>query len=92
LPPTTRHASSALISCAEAGLVVRTTSKAIIHATIDAAPLTNKMLLVLLGLKERLFELTFNADEPFFRTSGTFSKIIRFCLKFACSFFGRAQL
>ena len=52
----------------------------------------NDNLLLLLVLKERLLELAFNADEPFFRTSGTFSKIIRLCLKFASSFFGCTQV
>jgi hypothetical protein len=42
-------------------------------------------LLVSLLLKESLLELTFNADEPFFGTSGTVPKVMRFGLKLACS-------
>jgi hypothetical protein len=75
LPLTKRRACSAFISCASAGHVARRTNEAIKRANIWARPALNaeraiKLLMSIL-LKKSLLELTFNADEPFFGTSGT---------------------
>jgi hypothetical protein len=55
-------------------------------------PFPYGMLLLFFVLKERLLELIFDADEPFFGASGAVTKIICLFLKCACSFFGCAQV
>jgi hypothetical protein len=57
-----------------------------------SVPFPHGVLLLFFILKERLLKLTFDADEPFFGTSGTAPKIICFFLECTCSFFGCAQL
>jgi hypothetical protein len=69
------------VTPATAGPVARRKNAAVKRANIWAVPSLMSKLLLSLLLKESPLELTFNADEPFFRTSGTVpTKIMRFGL------------
>jgi hypothetical protein len=67
-----------------------------IFATDPLPPLISSLphgaLLLFLSFKECLLDLIVDADEPFFGMSGTVPKVIRLCLKFACSFLGCPQV
>jgi Poly-beta-hydroxybutyrate polymerase (PhaC) N-terminus len=97
LNPKTAHkadfyTSQFVAHCAVFLCVARGTSGVVRRVLWGPFPFPHRMLRLILVLKERLLDLSVNADEPFFCTSGTVPKIIRVCLKFACFFFGRPQL
>jgi hypothetical protein len=83
---------SAVLSVSSGTCVARGTSGVVRRVLWVPFPVPHRVLRLILVLKERLLDLSVNADEPFFCTSGTVSKIIRLCLKFACFFFGCPQL
>jgi hypothetical protein len=83
---------SAVLSVSSGTCVARGTSGVVRRVLWVLFPVPHRVLRLILVLKERLLDLSVNADEPFFCTSGTVPKIIRVCLKFACFFFGRPQL